>query len=150
MKRYAQLSELQGLVGQEVGISDWFDITQARIDAFAETTEDRQWIHVDPQRAASGPYGATVAHGFLSLSLLPAMGASALAIEDVRMGINYGLDRVRFPAPVRVGSRVRGHFVLKSFEPLEGGAQIALTCTMEVEGQDKPACVAESLSRRYV
>lgn len=150
MKRYAKLSDLQGLVGQEVGTSDWFEITQARIDAFAQTTEDQQWIHVDPARAAEGPFGATVAHGFLSLSLLPAMGASAFVIDDARMGINYGLDRVRFPAPVRVGSRLRGHFVLKSYEAIDGGAQMAVVCTMQVEGQDKPACVAESLSRRYV
>jgi acyl dehydratase len=149
MTRYAHLADLQPLVGREVGVSDWVAIEQAQIDQFAQATGDHQWIHVDPARAAAGPFGATVAHGFLTLSLLPRMGEGALQIDDVRMGINYGLDRVRFPSPVRVGSRLRGRFVLERFDPLDGGAQLTMTCTMELEGSDKPACVAVSISRRF-
>ncbi len=150
MKTYAKLSELQQLVGTELGRSRWFDIDQTMIDAFAHATGDHQWIHVDPQRAAAGPFGATVAHGFLTLSLLPLMGASAFEVLDTRMGVNYGLNRVRFPAPVPVGSRLCGTFKLLSYEPLEGGAQLTTEVTMEREGSPKPVCVAESVARRYV
>lgn len=146
---FASLTELQGLVGQEIGLSDWFAVDQRRIDLFADATEDHQWIHVDPVRAAAGPFGATVAHGFLTLSLLPPLFASAFQIEGARMGINYGLNRVRFPAPVRVGSRLRGRFKLLACEPFEGGAQFTVQVTVEMEGSDKPACVAESVTRRY-
>lgn len=150
MKRYARLADLQPLVGAEIGVSDWVTVDQDRIDAFARATGDHQWIHVDPVRAAAGPFGATVAHGFLTLALLPLFGEQAFALDDQRMGVNYGLDRVRFPAPVRVGSRLRGHFVLRGYEPLEGGgAQIVAEVTVEIEGQPKPACVALSVSRRY-
>lgn len=149
MTRYARLADLARLQGQEVGVSEWITVDQQRIDLFAQATGDHQWIHVDPVRAAAGPFGATVAHGFLTLSLLPRMGESALQIDDVRMGINYGLDRVRFPAPVRVGSRLRGHFVLQRYEPLDGGAQLTMECTMALEGAAKPACVAVSISRRF-
>ena len=150
MRRFAKLQELQALVGQEMGVSEWLTVDQARIDLFADATGDHQWIHVDPARAASGPFGATVAHGFLTLSLLPIFSATAFTVDDVRMGINYGLDRVRFPSPVRVGSQLRGRFVLKSFEPLEGGAQMTVEVTMEIQGGSKPACVALSVSRRFV
>ena len=150
MKTYARLSELQQLVGSELGRSRWFDIDQAMIDAFAHATGDHQWIHVDPQRAAAGPFGATVAHGFLTLSLLPLMGVSAFEVLDTRMGVNYGLNRVRFPAPVPVGSRLCGTFKLLSYEPLDGGAQLTTQVTMEREGSTKPVCVAESVARRYV
>jgi len=149
MRQFAQLSDLQALVGQELGTSDWLTVDQRRIDLFAEATDDHQWIHVDPARAAGGPFGATVAHGFLTLSLLPPLFASGFGIDGIRMGINYGLNRVRFPAPVRVGSRLRGRFVLRSWEPLEGGAQLVVESTIELEGSAKPACVAESVSRRY-
>ena len=149
MKRFSKLQDLQGLVGQELGISDWLAIDQARIDQFAQATGDHQWIHVDPVRAATGPFGATVAHGFLTLSLLPVFAETAFAVDDVRMGINYGLNRVHFAAPVRVGSRLRGRFVLQAYEPLEGGAQMTVEVTMEIEGGSKPACVAQSVSRRY-
>lgn len=150
MKRFAHLIDLQPLVGQAIGASDWITIDQARIDLFADATVDHQWIHVDPDRAAAGPFGATVAHGFLTLSLLPLFFASGFTVDDVKMGINYGLNRVRFPAPVRVGSRLRGVFVLRSYEPLPGGAQLVVEVTVELEGSDKPACVAESVTRRYV
>ena len=149
MKHHTHLADLKALVGQEVGTSDWITVSQQRIHQFAEATGDHQWIHVDPGRAAAGPFGATVAHGFLTLSLLPLLFNSAFAIDDVRMGVNYGLNRVRFAHPVRVGSRVRGHFKLLAFEPLDGGAQLTTEVTMELEGEPKPACVAESVSRRF-
>lgn len=150
MRVYATLQELQGRVGEELGVSDWVTVDQAQIDAFANATGDHQWIHIDPVRAAAGPFGATVAHGFLTLSLLPLMGASAFQVSDTRMGVNYGLNRVRFPAPVPVGSRLRGHFKLLRYEPLDGGAQLTTEVTMEREGSTKPVCVAESVARRYV
>ena len=146
---YKTLAELQALAGQELGTSDWITVDQARIDLFAQATGDEQWIHTDPVRAAAGPFGATVAHGFLTLSLIPLLFDSGLHVADVRMGINYGLNRVRFAAPVRVGSRLRGRFKLLSYEPLEGGAQLVVEATVEIEGSSKPACVAETVSRRY-
>jgi len=149
MIKHPHLEGLRAMVGQEVGLSDWVTIEQPRIDAFAGATGDHQWIHVDPERAAAGPFGATVAHGYLTLSLVPALAAGAFEIADVRMAINYGLDRVRFPAPVRVGSRLRGRFVLTDYTPIDGGAQLTVRCTMELEGSDKPACVADALSRRF-
>jgi acyl dehydratase len=150
VRRFATLEEFGALIGQEVATSDWITVTQERIDEFARATGDHQWIHTDPVRAAAGPFGTTIAHGFLTLSLLPVMAESAIEFADVRMGVNYGLNKVRFPAPVPVGSRLRGHFKLIAFEPIEGGAQITMEVTMEREGSAKPVCVAESLSRRYV
>jgi len=150
MKTFEHLADLQGLVGQELGVSDWVTVDQRRIDQFAEATGDHQWIHVDPVRAAAGPFGATVAHGFLTLSLLPEMGATAFTVRDTRMGVNYGLNRVRFPAPVPSGSRLRGRFKLLSYEVIEGGAQVTVEVTMEREGSAKPVCVAESVGRRFV
>lgn len=149
MKAYT-LEQLAGLVGAELGESEAVTVDQARIDAFAAATEDRQWIHVDPARAAAGPFGGTVAHGFLTLSLLPVLLESALRVDGVRMGVNYGLNRVRFPAPVRAGSRLRGRFRLLAFEPLAGGAQLTLEATIAAEGAPKPACVAEAISRWHV
>jgi acyl dehydratase len=149
MTSFATLRELQALVGQPLGSSAWIEITQARIDQFAQATGDHQWIHIDPQRAKDGPFGTTIAHGFLTLSLLPEMSASAFELRDTRMGVNYGLNRVRFTAPVPVGSRLRGHFKLLAFEPIEGGAQLTTEVTMEREGSSKPVCIAESLARRY-
>ena len=150
MKSFEHLSELQALVGQNVGVSEWITVDQQRINLFADATGDHQWIHIDAARAAKGPFGTTIAHGFLTLSLLPEMSASAFEVRDTRMGVNYGLGKVRFPAPVPAGSRLRGHFKLVKYEPLEGGAQITTEVTMEREGSDKPVCVAESLARRYV
>lgn len=147
---YGTLDELQALVGQELGLSEWLTIEQSRIDQFAQATGDHQWIHTDPVRAASGPFGATVAHGFLTLSLLPTLFDSGFQVADVKMGINYGLNRVRFVAPVRVGSRLRGRFKLLAYEPLQGGAQLIVEATVELEGSAKPACVAETVSRRFV
>jgi acyl dehydratase len=147
--RYETLAEMQALVGQELGLSDWVTIEQSRIDQFARATGDHQWIHTDPQRAAAGPYGATVAHGFLTLSLLPLLFDTGFQVADVKMGINYGMNRVRFMAPVRVGSRLRGRFKLLSFDAIEGGAQLVVEATVELEGESKPACVAETVTRRY-
>ena len=140
---------LHGAVGTHLGFGDWVEITQDRIDRFADATGDHQWIHVDPERAKAGPFGTTIAHGFMTLSLLPEMGASAIHVDDVRMGVNYGLNKVRFTAPVPSGSRVRGHFTLLKFEHLEGGAQLTYEVRMEREGSDKPVCIAESVGRRY-
>lgn len=141
--------DLPALVGQSLGTSDWFTIDQSRIDRFAEVTVDPQWIHIDPVRAAAGPFGATVAHGFLTLSLIPMFSERTWEIEGARMGVNYGLNRVRFPAPVPVNSRLRAHFTLLSCEPIEGGVQLVAEVTIEREGSSKPVCVAESVSRRY-
>ena len=144
------LDELPSQVGQEVGISEWFEVTQDRITQFADATEDRQWIHVDAARAASeSPFRTTIAHGFLTLSLVSVMLRSAIAISGVRMAINYGLNRVRFVAPVAAGSRVRGRFVLGGVEATDGGIQAAWTITVEREREQKPACVAEWLVRYY-
>ncbi|CAN5890637.1 MaoC family dehydratase [soil metagenome] len=150
MTSFEHLTDLQALVGQEVGLSEWISVDQKRIDLFAEATGDHQWIHLDAERAAKGPFGTTIAHGFLTLSLLPEMSARAFEVRDTRMGVNYGLNRVRFPSPVPSGSKLRGRFKLLSYEPLEGGAQLTVEVTMEREGSAKPVCVAESLVRRYV
>jgi acyl dehydratase len=149
MKQYAHLADLAALTGQELGTTDWLQIDQSRIDQFAQATGDHQWIHVDPVRAAAGPFGAPIAHGFLTLSLLPLLCEGGFSVGDVRMGVNYGLNRVRFVTPVKVGSRVRGRFKLISFEPLDGGAQLTVEATIELEGSARPACVAETVSRRY-
>ena len=150
MKTFAKLQDLQAQVGHEIGLSDWVTVDQKRIDQFAEATGDHQWIHIDPERAAKGPFGRTIAHGFLTLSLLPELFAKAFVIDDVRMGVNYGLNKVRFTAPVPSGGRVRGRFVLREYQPLEGGAQLTVEAAIELEGAAKPACIAETISRRYV
>jgi acyl dehydratase len=150
---YATLAELAAHVGQPLGTSDWVVVDQARIDAFAAATGDHQWIHVDPERARAGPFGTTIAHGFLTLSLLPLLFDSGFAIADVKMGVNYGLNRVRFVTPVPAGGRLRAHFKLLAFEPLPVpsgfGAQLTVEATIELEGAPRPACVAETVSRRY-
>jgi acyl dehydratase len=144
------LAGLAARVGQALGSSPWLAIEQSRIDAFAQATGDHQWIHVDPARAAAGPFGATIAHGYLTLSLLPLLAEQAFEIADVRMGINYGLNKLRFPHPVRVGSRIRAHFELTAFEPLpDGSVQLTTLATVEIEGVPKPALVAEMLTRRH-
>jgi acyl dehydratase len=150
MIHIANLSSMQQRVGQELAVGDWVTVDQPMIDKFAEATGDHQWIHIDVERAKKGPFGTTIAHGFLTLSLLPRLAESAIKIDDVRMGVNYGLNRVRFPAPVPSGSRIRAHMKLLSYEPIDGGAQLVMEVTMEREGGDKPVCVAESVSRRYL
>jgi acyl dehydratase len=144
------LDALQALVGTELGRSRWFEIGQERIATFADATDDHQWIHVDPQRAArESPFRATVAHGFLTLSLLPSMLADVLVMVDAKLVVNYGLNKVRFPAPVPAGSRVRAAIVLAALEQEAGSCQLTLDVTVEREGSAKPVCVAEFLVRRY-
>jgi acyl dehydratase len=135
--------------GAEFGPSSWVEVTQERIDAFAEATGDHQWIHVDRERAAAGPFGGTIAHGYLTLSLIPAMSYEVVPPSDGAMGINYGLNRVRFPAPVPSGSRVRGTFRVDSVDEFDGGTQTTMTATIEREGGEKPVCVAEVVFRTY-
>src|ERR1700730_482302 len=149
MKNYQNLAELEALVGTEIGTSDWLTIDQSRIDRFAAVTGDDQWIHVDPKRAAAGMFGSTVSHGFLTLSLLPLFIRSSHKVNGARMSVNYGLNRVRFPAPVPVNSRLRGHFKLLAYEPIEGGVQLITEVSVEREGHAKPVCVAESVGRLY-
>jgi acyl dehydratase len=149
MRVFDTIDEMKPLVGQVVGTSDWITVTQERIALFADATGDHQWIHLDAERAKAGPFGTTIAHGFLTLSLLPEMAASAMQVRGTRMGVNYGLNKVRFPAPVPSGSRLRGHFKLLAIDAIDGGVQITMEVTMEREGSAKPVCVAESLSRRY-
>lgn len=142
------MEDLAVRVGSEVGVGDWTTITQDQVNAFADATHDHQWIHVDHEKAAAGPFGTTIAHGFLTLSLIPAI-APALDVPDVRMAINYGLDRVRFITPVPVGSRVRARSVLRDVSEVPGGIQLKTEITIELEGSEKPACVAETIARLY-
>ena len=146
------LEEFTALVGQEIGVSDWFEITQDQIDAFARATHDHQFIHVDPEAAAKTPFGGTIAHGFLTLSLLSAMVYDVLPrVEGVTMAVNYGMNRMRFLSPVKVGSRVRGRFVLKDCDTSKPGeVTTTFVVTVEIDGQDKPALVAEWIGRRYM
>ena len=144
------LRELETKVGEEVGVSPWVEITQERIDTFAKAIDDFQWIHVDPERAKASPFGRTIAHGFLTLSLLSHLSEKTFGFSDRRMGINYGLNRVRFTSPVPVGSRVRARFTLQNYEPIEGnGVQVTWSVTVEIDGAHKPALVAEWLGRHY-
>ena len=143
------LRQLRELVGREVGVSDWIEVTQERINRFAETAEDRQWIHVDAERARKeSPYGTTIAHGFLTLSLLTPM-AAAVRVPGIRMGVNYGADRVRFPAPVPAGSKIRARFTLRSLEDIPGGVKATWKATVERQGGDKPCCVADWIVLYY-
>jgi acyl dehydratase len=149
MRTFQTLNELAACVGQQVALSDWTTITQAQVDRFAEATHDRQWIHVDVERARAGPFGAPIAHGFLTLSLLPLFFASVSVVET-SMAVNYGLNKVRFMSPVPVGSRLRGRLKLLQCEPIERqGLQLVWEVTVEIEGQPKPACVAESVVRQF-
>ena len=150
MKTFENLSELRPLVGQEVAVSDWITVTQEQVNLFAQATGDHQWIHVDVERARAGPFGAPIAHGFLTLSLIPKLFESAMEIRSSGMGVNYGLNKVRFTSPVPVGSRLRGRMKLLACEPIDNnGMQMSWQVTVEREGADKPACVAETLARRY-
>ena len=145
------VAELKELVGQELGVGDWLEITQERVNQFADATGDHQYIHVDPERAAQTFFGGTIAHGYLTLSLLvPLLGEAFPKLDGYRLSLNYGLDRVRFPAPLPVGSRIRGCFVVQSVDEVSGGVQAKVLATIEREGQDKPVCVAEALYRYLV
>jgi acyl dehydratase len=154
MRIFTSLRALQECVGQEIAVSDWLLVEQSRIDQFAEATGDHNWVHVDKELAARGPFGKTIAHGFLTLSLIPILNKNAFAIENTKIGLNYGLNKVRFPAPLPVDSRVRGRFTLLSMESVapigeNPGYQITYEVTIEREGESKPVCVAESIQRRY-
>src|ERR1044071_7798980 len=148
----ASIQDIQSKLGSEVGVSDWLLVDQARIDAFADVTEDPQFIHIDPAAAAATPFGGTIAHGFLTLSLLSRMAADAmLRPADIRMGVNYGLEKIRFLAPVRSGSRVRGRFVLQRFEEKRPGQyQFVHEVSVEIEGEDKPALIAEWIGLIFI
>jgi len=149
MKVFAQLSDLAACVGQHVATTDWLTVTQDQVNQFANATHDQQWIHVDFERAKQGPFGAPIAHGFLTLSLLPKFMGDAVHVQQARMGVNYGLNKVRFPAPVPVGSRLRAHLTLAEATPIDGSLQVQWNVAVEREGSDKPVCVAESLARLY-
>ena len=150
MREIHSLEELKTLVGLHVASSDWIEISQQRVNMFAEATNDHQWIHIDVERAKrESPFGNPIAHGFLTLSLLPALMQKAIHLRYVKMGVNYGLNKVRFPAPVPVGSRLRAHLKLMNVEDIKDGAQMTWEVTIEREGADKPVCVAESISRCY-
>ncbi len=150
MKTFQTLAQLSALAGQEVTVSQWLTITQEQINQFAQATGDRQWIHVDVEKARTGPFGGPIAHGFLTLSLIPRFFESSLHVQEARMSVNYGLNKVRFTAPVPVGSRLRAHLKLLQSEPIDhGGVQMTWLVTIEREGSDKPVCVAESLARHY-
>jgi len=150
MKVFKTLAELQLAAGSKIGSSEWILVTQEHIRLFAQATGDDQWIHLDVERAKLGPYKQTIAHGFLTLSLLPCISAATYSVEEVSMGLNYGLNKVRFPAPLPAGSRVRGHIKLLTCEPIEGGAQLTTEVQIEMEGLTKPVCVAEMVSRLFV
>ena len=146
----ASIRDLKNRVGEEVAVSPWLEVSQERIDTFAKAIEDFQWIHVDPERARASPFGGTIAHGFLTLSLLSHLSERTFSFSDRRMGVNYGLNRVRFTSPVPSGARVRARFTLAKYEPIEGnGIQVTWNTTVEIEGADKPALVAEWIGRHY-
>ena len=144
------IDDLKTKIGQHLGYSEWLEVTQERVNQFADATDDHQWIHVDVERAKAGPFGGPIAHGYLTLSLAVPLLAQVMRVEGVRMGINYGLNKVRFTSPVPVGSRIRVGATLNAVEDIQGGAQSTFGLTFEIEGKDKPACVAEGIYRWYV
>jgi acyl dehydratase len=151
MKIISGIEEMKGYIGKELGVTEWFEVTQERINAFADTTGDHQWIHVDVERAKKeSPYGGPIAHGYLTLSLAPKFMWEVFEVEGIKVRVNYGLNRVRFPAPVPAGSRIRMRVMLKELEETQGGARTVMKLTFEREGHDKPVCVAESVSLWYV
>lgn len=149
MRTFQGLGDLASAAGEDLGVTDWLVIDQERIDTFAEATGDHQWIHVDPVRAKDGPFGRTIAHGFLTLSLLPVLQHQLYAVEDVRMAVNYGLNKVRFMSPVPVDSKIRARARIGDVEQLDGAVQVTFVTTFEIEGVDKPAAVAESIARFF-
>jgi acyl dehydratase len=149
VKVFESLQELSDAVGQHVGYGEWHTITQEQINAFADATGDHQWIHINPELAAKGPFGTTVAHGYLTLSLIPMLAGQIMRTNGVRMGVNYGLNKVRFPAPVPVGSKIRAGIKILSVEPMDGSAQIVSEVTIERDGGDKPCCIAQTVARYY-
>lgn len=149
MRVFTGADDLLSATGEQLGVSDWLTVEQQRIDTFADATGDHQWIHVDTDKAAAGPFGTTIAHGFLTLSLLPYLVAQIYRVDGAKMGINYGLNKMRFPAPVPVGSEVRANAELAEVDEVAGGLQLVLRVTLEIENSDKPGCVAEWVTRVY-
>jgi len=149
MKAALKIRDLEARVGEEIAVSPWVDMPQERIDLFAKATEDFQWIHVDRERAKQSDFGTTIAHGYLTLSMLPKLIESTFEFSDRKLGVNYGLNKVRFTSPVPAGAKIRGRFTLSKYERLEGGVQTTWSVTVEREGGDKPAMVAETISRHY-
>ena len=147
MRTKTTIDGLTGLVGSELGVSDWLEISQARVNLFADATDDHQWIHVDPARAAAGPFGGPIAHGYLTLSLLVPLFGQVLTVSDAGLGVNYGLNKARFPAPVPVGSKIRLRATLAAADPVPGGVQVSVDCLVEIEGGSKPACAAQAVYR---
>ncbi|MEH1168220.1 MaoC family dehydratase [Micromonospora sp. CPCC 205539] len=149
MRVFTSIDELAASVGETLGPGPWQRIEQDRVNLFADATDDHQWIHLDPVRAAAGPFGGTIAHGYLTLSLLPALASALYRVEGVAMGVNYGLNKVRFPAPVRVGASVRATATIAEVSPVQGGVQMVASITVESDSGGKPVCVAETVSRLY-
>lgn len=147
MKKFNGLDELVAAQGSQIGPTDWLEVTQDRVNLFADATDDHQWIHVDPERAAGGPFGGTIAHGLLTLSLLPHFTSQMYTVDNIAMAINYGYNKVRFITPVRVGAKIRARAEITKVDQLDGSAQATLTTTVEIEGSEKPAAVAESIVR---
>ena len=147
MKKFSGLDEFVAAQGSQLGPTDWLEVTQERVNLFADATDDHQWIHVDPERAAGGPFGGTIAHGLLTLSLLPRFTSQMYTVDNIAMAINYGYNKVRFITPVRVGSKIRARAEIAKVDQLDGAVQATLTTTVEIEGSDKPAAVAESIVR---
>src|SRR6266550_9374826 len=149
MTKTIEVKDLKAHAGEHLGQSDWHEITQDQVNMFADATRDHQWIHVDPERAKSGPFGGTIAHGYLTMSLAPALLAEVWRVDGMKMGLNYGINKLRFPSPVPVGSKLRVGATLADVEDVSGGAQGTLELTFEIEGKDKPACVAEVVYRYF-
>ena len=147
MRKFSGLEEFVAAEGSQLGPTDWLEVTQERVNLFADATDDHQWIHVDPERAANGPFGATIAHGLLTLSLLPHFTSQMYTVDNIAMAINYGYNKVRFITPVKVGAKVRARAEIAKVDQLDGAVQATLTTTVEIEGSDKPAAVAESIAR---
>jgi acyl dehydratase len=147
MRVFSSLADFADVVGEHLGYSDWHTITQEQVQLFADATGDHQWIHLDTERAAAGPFGSTIAHGYLTLSLIPMFGKDIYQLDNVRMGINYGINKVRFPQPVKVGSKVRAGAELIEITDVAGGKQAVVRWTVEIDGERKPACVAETVAR---
>ena len=147
MKKFSGLEELVAAAGSQLGPTDWLEVTQERVNLFADATDDHQWIHVDPERAAGGPFGTTIAHGLLTLSLLPHFTSQMYTVDNIAMAINYGYNKVRFITPVKVGAKIRARAEIAKVDQLDGAVQATLTTTVEIEGSDKPAAVAESIVR---
>jgi acyl dehydratase len=145
MRVFTTFEEIEAAAGEEIGTSDWVEITQERVDQFADATDDHQWIHVDQEKAEAGPFGGTIAHGYLTLSLIPWLGSKVFSVETEGAKLNYGLNKVRFPNPVPVGARVRATITVGQITEIPAGRQLTMKCVIEIEGQDKPACVAETV-----